>query len=670
MKKIVYCAQFVDFSGYGIASRKYLETLDLVVKQNKIDLKIYIALSPFAPNDLSPFSDKEQELIKKYAFTSDEELTDFIKDNDYECIWHMPTPMSMFADERFKTPSNIKKPSLLKIITSAKRNHHLVVWETSDISTEWKECLQWLKPHSIITACKMNYDMFLNYNDNVLLAPHPIFDVGSFEPEPMNLPLTLDDKFVVFTMSQWTHRKGFDKLLKAFTAELGDRDDCVLVIKTFGSGELPTPQHVADKVNSIRNGILKFDKKNNVVLIPDYIPESNVAWLYDNSDLFASLTRGEGFGLTMFESILNGLPVLTPKEGGHVDYISDKNKFMVDGMWDTCVTNDIAYPLHSEWFESNISSARKKLRLAYNLWKENKLKKEGEMLKKHLINNKNFDPKTIGQNIVDFVTSDNQTKLSEKQQKISALKKSMTLVDSLEDKLEILKDSYKDETLYILSCGPSLAEYKKEYLNKFLSDKPTFAIKQTLHDFSEVADFHFFNCANLPSPVGQPVQRHYKYNEDKRPIIIASSNYDLGRRWHKAQKQDIFFKIPIRTEINNEFVTKTKKFDDFLIDKTLTRPCGPGIMYETVFYMAVHMGFKNIVCIGWDLRQENPNADTYDHFYGSTENMFNRGDILDWEIDTTREASKELYHWLEGKGISLKVASSSAVYDKIERIRL
>ena len=93
-------------------------------------------------------------------------------------------------------------------------------------------------------------------------------------------------------------------------------------------------------------------------------------------------------------------------------------------------------------------------------------------------------------------------------------------------------------------------------------------------------------------------------------------------------------------------------------------------MYETVFYMAVHMGFKNIVCIGWDLRQENPNADTYDHFYGSTENMFNRGDILDWEIDTTREASKELYHWLEGKGISLKVASSSAVYDKIERIKL
>jgi len=153
-------------------------------------------------------------------------------------------------------------------------------------------------------------------------------------------------------------------------------------------------------------------------------------------------------------------------------------------------------------------------------------------------------------------------------------------------------------------------------------------------------------------------------------IIVSSSNYDLGRRWHPAQKQDVFFKIPIRTEINNEFVTVTKKFEDFLIENSLTRPCGPGIMYETVFYMAAHMGFKEIVCLGWDLRQENPDEDTYDHFYGNTEKLFNRGDILDWEIKATRDASKDLFYWLKEKDISLKVATSSAVYENIERVRL
>ena len=206
MKKIVYCAQFMDLSGYGIAARKYLEILDLVVDKNDIELKIYIPVSPFAAKDLNFFTDKEQSLIQKYWFKDDLELNEFISDNDYECIWHMPTPMAMFADDRFKTSKNISKPCLLKIIKSAKRNHHLVVWETTDISTEWKECMHWLKPHSVITACEMNANMYSNYCDNVLLAPHPIFDVDTGDVDALNLPVTVDDKFVVFSMSQWVLR--------------------------------------------------------------------------------------------------------------------------------------------------------------------------------------------------------------------------------------------------------------------------------------------------------------------------------------------------------------------------------------------------------------------------------------------------------------------------------
>ena len=86
--------------------------------------------------------------------------------------------------------------------------------------------------------------------------------------------------------------------------------------------------------------------------------------------------------------------------------------------------------------------------------------------------------------------------------------------------------------------------------------------------------------------------------------------------------------------------------------------------------MAVHLGFKEIVCIGWDLRQEDANEDNYEHFYGTNDNVVNKGDVLDWEIETTRDASKELYYWLQEKNIDIKVASSSAVYEKIERIRI
>ena len=172
-------------------------------------------------------------------------------------------------------------------------------------------------------------------------------------------------------------------------------------------------------------------------------------------------------------------------------------------------------------------------------------------------------------------------------------------------------------------------------------------------------------------PSGKPILQHYTYDEHTRPIVVASSNYDLGQRWHPYQKHDLFFKIPIRTEINNEFVTLTKKFDDFLFSNSLTRPCGPGIMLETVLFLTVHLGVKRIIGLGWDLTNDNVNEDTYQHFYGNTKDLFNRGDVLDWEIQAGRESSKDVFYWLQKHGIELQLVSDiSTLYEGIERVKL
>tara|TARA_Y100000592_G_scaffold45373_1_gene71966 strand:+ start:6212 stop:8224 length:2013 start_codon:yes stop_codon:yes gene_type:complete len=669
VKKVIYCAQFLDLSGYGIAARRYLDCLDLAIDDKEIDLKIYSSIA--APVELTSLTSREQELIKKYSFVDDEEISKFIENNDYECIWHMPTPMPLFADERFKTTDGIKTPCLVKLIKSSKRNHHLVVWETTDICNEWRESLEWLKPHSIITACEMNVELYSKYCDNVLLAPHPIYDIDLVKSKPLNLPNNLKDKFVIFAMSQWTHRKGFDKLLAAFTAELGNHDDCVLILKTFESSEASTVEQIANTVKGIRDSISLEDKKNNILLLPSYVEDSNIKWLYENSDVFALLPRGEGFGLTIFEAILNELPVIVPDQGGHLDYIDPENKFMVSGMWDTCLVPNPVYSIDSEWYEPSVSSARKKLRLAYDMWKEDKLAAEGKKLKQTLLNNHNFDAKKIGKDIVEHVFGDLNGAYSEHVLKRNRLRKKISLTNDLQRKVDILKDSYEGDTAYILNCGPSLGNYSEDFLKEFLSDKLTVSVKQAYDVFPGVTDFHFFNCANLPMPSGKPILQHYTYDEHTRPIVVASSNYDLGQRWHPYQKHDLFFKIPIRTEINNEFVTLTKKFDDFLFSNSLTRPCGPGIMLETVLFLTVHLGVKRIIGLGWDLTNDNVNEDTYQHFYGNTKDLFNRGDVLDWEIQAGRESSKDVFYWLQKHGIELQLVSDiSTLYEGIERVKL
>ena len=657
MKKIVYCGQFHDLTGYGIAARSYLKALDSYISNcDDVELKAY---SVIIQNDVT-LSDEDKNLIDKYTFKSNEELEEYINNNDYICLWHTPTPLPLFADERFKTTKNLTN-SLKRLIDASAENYHLVVWETTDICDEWKETIEYFNPKGIITACEFNRPVFEKYNSNVKVVPHPIVQEISATPQQLNVPHRLDDKFCILTMSQWTHRKGFDKIISAFLMEFEEEDDAVLVVKTYPSPTHPTAEHI---IRDIQTAKTKTDNpkatKSKIVLITEFLGVNQMQWLFNQSDVYASATRGEGFGLTLFESVLNKIPVIAPRSGGHTDYLNEDSSYFVDGMYDCCITSDPVYSQNSLWFETNIASLRKQLRSAYNDWKQDTLKQKGLAGYEYLQSLENFKPQSVGKDIVDFLSVEKDRTINSK---LSALSK-------LSDKLEYLKDKHKDETLYILNCGPSLNEYDFDYLKQQLKDKPVFAIKQAYNYFPEITDYHFFNCSNLPIEKRlKKLAQHYSYVEH-RPVTIASSNYDLGMRWSKVQKQDIFFKIPIRTEINNEFVTVTKKFEDFVIDKNLTRPCGPGIMYETVFYMAVHLGFKEIVLVGWDLRQKDANEDNYEHFYGTNDDVYNKGDVLDWEIKTTCDASKELYYWLKERNIDIKVASSSAVYEKIERIRL
>ena len=657
MKKIVYCGQFHDLTGYGIAARSYLKSIDSYISNNDdVELRLYSTVIQPDEN----LNSEDAELINKYLFSNQSELEEYISSNDYICLWHMPTPLPLFADERFKTTAGLSN-SLRMIIDSSSSNYHLIVWETTDICTEWKETLKYFKPDGIVTACQFNKEIFDNYNNNVTVIPHPIVeDYDTHIPQKIDIPFSLDDKFVILTMSQWTHRKGFDKIVSAFLMEFEYDSDVALVVKTYPSPTHPTPEHIIKDIQIAKSKTDNPKANSNIVLITEFLKKEQIKWLFDQSDVYASATRGEGFGLTLFESVINKKPVIAPRHGGHIDYLSDESSYLVEGVYDCCVTSDPTYSQNSLWFECNVASLRKQLRAAYDDWKEKKIETKGAMAYKHLQNLKDFQLENVGENLVHFLEM-NKTK---------TINNILSSKPMLSDKLEYLKDIHKGETLYILNCGPSLNEYKAEYLKDLLKDKPVFAIKQAYNYFPEVTDYHFFNCSNLPvEENNKKITQHYSY-EAHRPVTIASSNYEIGVRWSYMQKNDIFFKIPIRTEINNEFITVTKKFEDFLIDNNLTRPCGPGIMYETVFYMAVHLGFKEIICIGWDLRQEDANENNYEHFYKNDKKLINKGDVLDWEIETTRDASKELYYWLKEKNINIKVASSSAVYEKIERVKI
>ena len=60
------------------------------------------------------------------------------------------------------------------------------------------------------------------------------------------------------------------------------------------------------------------------------------------------------------------------------------------------------------------------------------------------------------------------------------LKSNFYTKDSIEERLQLLKNKYQDETAYIVTCGPSLSKHDANILKSKLKDKLVISIKQAL----------------------------------------------------------------------------------------------------------------------------------------------------------------------------------------------
>ncbi|OUV98768.1 MAG: hypothetical protein CBD16_09475 [Betaproteobacteria bacterium TMED156] len=659
---IIYIAQFHETCGYSHAAHGYLKSLDSDLNLEDINLKtLSFSMDP-GKLDQAQYSSKiEKEtlnLIDKYHFNEQEELDEFLS-SEYICVWHMTSvcPIIMNKPNVGRYYKNLNC-NIQKIILGSKENYHILAWETDKLSKEYKEVIKNYQTKYVLAPSEWNKICFSESFKSKLL-PH-LIELEPKSKEVINLP-NCENKFVILSVSEWTNRKNFQCLIRSFLLEFSDVEEAVLVLKTslpFGMSK----QVFLEQLSHIRSSVRTYKKKKqNIIVILDYLSQEKINYLFERCDAFCLTSLGEGFSLPTSMAAAAGKPVICPRYGGHVDYIDPDNKYFIDGVWDNVFDNP-PYECDGLWFLPTIKSTKDKMRLAFDDWRLNKLQEEGVKNLKTIKQGK-FSKKYIANTFAELIEKDKKLKI---ESKIESLKRSIQN-RSLQSSLDLLKDKYKGEDCYILNCGPSLNDHDEEKLKLFLKDKLTFTVKQAYEKYKEVSDFHFFNCSNLP--IRQQFEPHYENKKDT--ITISSSNYDEFHRWSPMQTSDLFFKIPLRTEINNEFLVRTGEIDKFLIKNSLTRPCGPGIMYETVLFMAIHLGVKSITVLGWDLTMEKVTKHNYKHFYGSSDGLTNRGDILDWEIEETRNFSKDFFEWCVKNSISLSLVSEqSSLFNKIPRKKL
>ena len=188
---------------------------------------------------------------------------------------------------------------------------------------------------------------------------------------PMNLP-ELDGKFVFLASSQWTPRKDFTSLLRAYLSEFTPVDKVALVIKSYRSSDSESETSAILKdISTIRtavDGRRKLSDFPPVYLNSDIIPYTSLPGLYTAADCLVVTSRGEGFGLPIIESMLCGRPAISHTFSSMGDYLTDDNSFIAGHRVEPVfgMVGTPWYQPHMGWGSVDIFDLKSKMRYAYS----------------------------------------------------------------------------------------------------------------------------------------------------------------------------------------------------------------------------------------------------------------------------------------------------------------
>ena len=191
----------------------------------------------------------------------------------------------------------------------------LTTWETSSMPMPLLEPLT--KFDAVITPSEFCCDAIggagLVPYSAIRLIPH-CFD-EDFWPDPVPDERT-DRPYRFYSLGAWGERKNTLGLLRAYLHGFSKEDNVSLVLMIDNANFDELRSTIA------RSGLAPAEMPQLVV--PDHIlEEEELVALHAESDCFVTATRGEGFGLGMFEAAIMGRHVIAPLCGGQSDFLDD-----------------------------------------------------------------------------------------------------------------------------------------------------------------------------------------------------------------------------------------------------------------------------------------------------------------------------------------------------------
>ena len=195
-------------------------------------------------------------------------------------------------------------------------------WEMDRVPDDW--AARAAQVDELWVPCAHNRDAFARSGveaDRLHVLPEPL-ELDRFAPgaaAPLEIPGAHGTVFLA--AFDWSLRKGWDVLLRAWGRAFAPGDDVTLVLKTWSTRGLGQADIEAELVAAVRADGGDPARLPDVVVITDLLDARALAGLYAACDVYLAPSRGEGFCRPAAEAMAAGRPVIATGYGGPADFV-------------------------------------------------------------------------------------------------------------------------------------------------------------------------------------------------------------------------------------------------------------------------------------------------------------------------------------------------------------
>jgi glycosyltransferase involved in cell wall biosynthesis len=239
-------------------------------------------------------------------------------------------------------------------------------WETNSIPARWARAFALVQEIWV-------YSRFMAENIGaatsvpVRALPPPV--ERPREPaEPLRLGVGDGFLFLfVFDYLSTVQRKNPVGLVEAFKRAFAPGEGPRLLIKTINAPLRPLSEEEVLWAVQGRNDIHVLDRS---------LSPHELDGLMAACDCYVSLHRAEGFGLTLAEAMAIGKPTIATGYSGNVDFMDERNSYLVDYTIGRVGPECEIYPPEGEWAEPSVEHAAALMRRVYEQPEEARIRGE------------------------------------------------------------------------------------------------------------------------------------------------------------------------------------------------------------------------------------------------------------------------------------------------------